>query len=307
MLNGRPVFSVIIPTYNRARIINRAVNSVLNQTFKDFELLVVDDGSKDNTEEVISGLKDERIQYVKHIKNQGQNPALNTGLAHAKGTYVSFLDSDDEWLPEMLEKQYGKFQESDDYDCVYSRCLRVDIYGSRQDGHQFNLEGYIYKQALEQGYVSSMISLSVKRSCFQEIGNFDINFRNCQDDDICLRLAKKYRFGLIKEPLAIIYCDAGEQVTSNKSEYAMGWWRLVNKHQADIRSLCGNKTLSDHYLKCASLFLLAKMKKDARDIAVKTFAIRPTVNGLILLSFSFFPIFLFSNYTKLVHKVKSLI
>lgn len=304
MPEGRPVFSVIIPTYNRARIISRAVNSVLGQTFNDYELLVVDDGSKDNTEEIIKNFKDPRIIYIKHKVNQGQNPALNTGLAQARGTYISFLDSDDEWVNEMLEKQHQKFYESD-YDCVYSRCLRIDPSGNIVKGHEFNLEGFIYKEALEQGYVSSMISLSVKKRCFDEIGNFDVNFKNCQDDDMCLRLAKKYRFGLIREYLAIIHCDAGEQVTSNKSEYATGWWNLVNKHREDIKLVCGNNTLLDHYLKCASLFLLANMKKKAREISLKSFGLGPTINGSLLFVFSFFPTLFFSNYRKLVYKLKS--
>jgi len=109
-----PKISVISPTYNRAHLITRAVHSVLNQTYQDFEYIVVDDASTDNTEEVIKGFKDERIKYIKHEKNRGPSAARNTGIKAAKGEYIGFLDSDDEWLPEQAEKQVSKFLESPD-------------------------------------------------------------------------------------------------------------------------------------------------------------------------------------------------
>lgn len=114
----KPVFSVIIPTYNREKLIGRAIDSVLNQTFKDFELIIVDDGSTDNTKEIIERYTDQRIRYI-YKENGGQNSALNKGIEFAKGKYVAFLDSDDEWLDEKLRKVYIKYHTDTNIDIVY--------------------------------------------------------------------------------------------------------------------------------------------------------------------------------------------
>ena len=98
-----PIVSIIIPTFNRSNLISRSVKSVLNQTMVDFELIIVDDGSKDNTDKIIGSFKDERIRYFKQEINKGQNAALNFGVVKSNGKYVAFLDSDDEWMPEFLE------------------------------------------------------------------------------------------------------------------------------------------------------------------------------------------------------------
>src|SRR4030042_5052103 len=100
-----PTVSIIIPTYNRAHLVMRAINSVLDQSFQDFEIIIVDDASRDNTEKMVSGIRDKRIFYIRHEKNRGGSAARNTGIKQARGEYIAFLDSDDEWLPEKLEKQ----------------------------------------------------------------------------------------------------------------------------------------------------------------------------------------------------------
>lgn len=107
---NNPKVSVIIPTYNRAHLIGRAIKSVLNQTYKDFEIIIVDDGSTDKTEEVVKDFKDERVRYIRREKNKGGSAARNTGIKAARGEYIAFQDSDDEWLPEKLEKQMKAFE-----------------------------------------------------------------------------------------------------------------------------------------------------------------------------------------------------
>lgn len=106
-MNKKPTVSVIIPTYNRAHLVGRAIQSVLNQTYRDFELIIVDDGSTDNTEEVIKQFQkqDKRIKYLLHEKNRGGSAARNTGIKNTSGVFLSFLDSDDQWLPNKLESE----------------------------------------------------------------------------------------------------------------------------------------------------------------------------------------------------------
>ena len=100
-----PKVSVVIPTHDRAHLVGRAIRSVLAQTFQDFEIIVVDDCSVDNTKEVVQSLADSRIRYLRHEINRGGSAARNTGIGAARGEWIAFLDSDDEWLPKKLEKQ----------------------------------------------------------------------------------------------------------------------------------------------------------------------------------------------------------
>ncbi len=106
--------SVIIPTYNRAKTLPRAIKSALSQSYKNIEVIIVDDGSTDNTEEIVKNYQDSRIVFLKHITNEGCAAALNTGISNVKGEYVAFLDSDDEWLPTKIEKQMVKFKYVDE-------------------------------------------------------------------------------------------------------------------------------------------------------------------------------------------------
>lgn len=102
--------SVVIPTYNRAHVLNRAIRSVLGQTYQHFEIIVVDDGSTDNTEQVVKAIADDRVRYIRHETNKGTAAAArNTGIRQACGEFIGFVDSDDEWLPGKLQKQVDKF------------------------------------------------------------------------------------------------------------------------------------------------------------------------------------------------------
>src|SRR5688500_9781977 len=110
MVHHNPIVSVVIPTYNRAHLIRRAIDSVVAQTFADWELIVVDDASKDDAEGVVRSYGDSRMRYVRHDVNKGASAARNTGLYAAHGEFVAFLDSDDEWLPEKLASQVELFR-----------------------------------------------------------------------------------------------------------------------------------------------------------------------------------------------------
>jgi glycosyltransferase involved in cell wall biosynthesis len=116
-----PVFSIILPTYNRAHLLHRAIQSVINQTYENFELIIVDDGSTDFTHEVVKIFNDQRIIYVRHEQNKGVTAAYNTGLRLARGKYITFLGDDDELLPNALETAINKFNE------ILSKVGRIDV------------------------------------------------------------------------------------------------------------------------------------------------------------------------------------
>ena len=104
-MKKNPTVSVVIPTYNRAPLIGRSIKSVLNQTYQDFEIIIVDDASTDNTKEVVSNFNDERIRYIQHEENKGEAAARNTGIKATRCDYIAPQDSDDEWIPEKLSTQ----------------------------------------------------------------------------------------------------------------------------------------------------------------------------------------------------------
>ena len=268
--------TVVVPTYNRAKVLGRAIQSVLAQTHREFELLVVDDGSVDGTKQVVQQVSDPRIIYIKHEKNLGKITAVNLGIRVARGEYISFLDSDDEWLPVMLEKQLAVFQQNDDsLGLVYALTGSRRADGSIGLGFDSQLRGNVYNEVLKQGYLAPMITLMVRRDCFQKIGLFDTRLVVCEDDDICFRLAKEYRVDLVPEVLAIIHQDADSRLTSDLCSYAQGWWNLFTKHESEIRRECGDRVLAAHFLKSGKLFLDAHQPKLARRAFAQARSIAP--------------------------------
>ncbi|MDO8793107.1 MAG: glycosyltransferase family 2 protein, partial [Vicinamibacterales bacterium] len=188
-----PAFSVIIPTFNRAHVLPRAIESVLEQSYADFELLVVDDGSVDGTEQCVATCRDARVRYIRHGHNRGQNAALNSGLERARGTFVSFLDSDDAWDGGMLEAVLDKFRSDGELGWVHTAFRVRSATGAVEPSMGSTLEGWIYREALEAGAVSPPTTLSVRRTCFDTVGPFDLDVVVGQDDVMCLKLARSFK------------------------------------------------------------------------------------------------------------------
>ncbi len=206
-MNKNPEVSVIIPTYNRGNLIARAIQSVLKQTHQNFEIIVIDDASADNTKEVIQSFNDSRIKYIKHQVNKGGSAARNTGIKIAQGKYIAFLDSDDEWLPEKLEKQVKKIKESNEkVGVIYTR------YWILQNNKKFlskepQKRGDIFEDELFEDWITPTSCVLVKKECFERVGGFDENLPVRQDYDMWLRISKYFYFDFIKEPLVKIYLD----------------------------------------------------------------------------------------------------
>ena len=231
------VFSVIIPTYNREYILNRAISSVLNQTFSDFELIIVDDGSKDATKDLVTSIGDPRIVYL-YKENGGQNSALNFGLKYARGKYIAFCDSDDEWLPTKLEKCYKKYIEDEELGVVYHQTgnrVGEKIALARKD----HLEGWIHKDVIIQGFLTSPTFLTCKKECFNVIGLFDLDVINCQDDDFCFNLTKYYKVGFVDEILGVYGIDVKDRKSCQSKVGAESYYFLWKKHKTDAIEVGG--------------------------------------------------------------------
>lgn len=230
METNNPVVSVVIPTYNRAHMIVRAINSVLNQTYKDLEIIVVDDASQDNTEVVVKSFDDERIQYFRHDKNRGGSAARNTGIKASRGAYIALLDSDDEWFPEKLEKQVNKFNDTAvEVGAVYCGFQSIiETTGQRIEEHMPTLRGDIAVD-LFKGCPFNTSQLLIRKECFQKTGMFDEAFPACQDWDMWIRFSQYFEFDFVPSVLVKRYYH-GEQITSSLPRKIQARRKLIEKH-----------------------------------------------------------------------------
>ena len=199
-----PKVTVIIPTYQHADVVDDAIESVLNQTYHDFELIIVDDGSIDNTQEVLKKYSDNKKVTVIKKKNAGVSAARNTGIAKSNGSYIAFLDADDIWTSEKLAIQVPLLQENLNLGLVYSN---VNFFGHNgafpSTLFQINppKRGYVICDIFAQNCIPMPTSI-VRRETFDDVGFFDKNLSTCADYDMWLRIARKWAIDYVDKPLA---------------------------------------------------------------------------------------------------------
>lgn len=236
MENNSPKISIILPTYNRAYIIEKAIQSVLKQTYQDFEIIIIDDGSKDDTEKIIRGFKekDNRIKYISFDANKGAAAARNAGIKMSKGEYITFQDSDDEWVIDKLEKQMKVIETSSENIVVYCGFWRID--GDEKiyipDINILNREGNINKELLKGNFVDTPSILLPKKN-LEKVGMFDENLSRLQDWDLAIRLSKYYEFKLIDEPLYISYV-LSDSISANYEALIIAMQIILAKYQGEI-------------------------------------------------------------------------
>lgn len=195
-----PTVSVVIPTYNSARYVTAAVESVIMQTFRDVEIIVVDDGSTDNTREVIKHYG-APVRYL-YQKNDGVATARNHGIAESRGRYIGFLDADDTWLPRKLERQLAALSEHPEYRLCYSAHTLADSELVPLSVGQSKRYGNALEDLLLRGNViGSICTVLCERELFAHVGVFDPELSQCADWDMWVRLATLTEFLYLDEPL----------------------------------------------------------------------------------------------------------
>ena len=235
--NPPPFFSVVIPTYNRADLLRQAVRSVLEQTFKDFELIVVDDGSTDGTPEVVSEFADERVKFIPNDRDKGGAGTRNAGIVRSRGEWVAFLDDDDLWLPEKLERQYQKIQASDDdVGLVYTGHAKFE-FDVDQITQTFvpQHEGWLYEQLLYKNVIGGLYSVAIKREVLKEIGGFDERFPALQDADLYVRTARLCKIVFVAEPLVRVRNSGVGRITTNYESKLRGNQLFWEKFETDLK------------------------------------------------------------------------
>ena len=278
-----PLVSVVIPAFNRERVIGKAIKSVLAQTFQDFEIIVVDDGSRDETAKnaIKLACSEPRVRVVRFETNQGAQVARNAGARAARGKWLAFLDSDDEWLPGSLEMRL-RVAAVENVEVVHSDC-----YILRNDKPQelFNvpaLRGEIYSELL--GSPGPMFqAMLMSANAFRQVGGLDETIVAYQEWDTAIRLGKSFRFGYVSAPTFVYNCQGTDTISNDERRAAQGYNQVVKKHFVPIMLKLGPRAISRHYRAIARHHSLAGEAKQARISSLSAFLLWPSLRPQILM------------------------
>ena len=285
-----PTVSVILPTYNRAHAISRAIQSVLNQTYRDFELVVVDDGSTDNTESVVKDFGDPRIRYIRCEQNRGGSAARNIGIKAAEGEFIAFQDSDDEWMQEKLKKQMSIFERASLHvGVVYTGFYRIKnndkTYIPTSDIKIS--EGNIHDQLLKGNFVSTPTAI-VRAECFKRAGLFDERLPRLQDWELFIRISDYYIFRFLNEPLVFQYFSQ-YSISSNQGALIRALEQIMKTHFlpkrnsrkliSNMQYLIGNNLCKSGNMQEGRMYLFQALKSHPLDMKHTAAAIASLFGG----------------------------
>ena len=200
-----------------------AIKSVRHQSYSNIECIVIDDGSIDNTKEVVRSIEDNRIVYIEHDEKRGASAARNTGIRYSHGKYIGFLDDDDEWLPDKLIRQVDLLDKSPlNVGLVYCWMNYIES-DTKSKNYTPKLKGYIFKEMLDKQAIGNSSTLLVRQKVIEEIGFFDESLPRGNDGDFIRRVCRKYEVDFIPEVLVKVYTDHGNH-------------RISDNNEADIRN-----------------------------------------------------------------------
>ena len=246
---NQPDISVIIPTYNRAHILPRALDSVLAQTQLPIEIIVVNDGSTDGTKSVLSNYTGLKIIDQQH---SGVSAARNIGLEHTNGEWIAFLDSDDEWLPEKLEQQWAAICNDDKLICHTEEIwIRNGQRVNPMKKHQ-KFGGMIYERCLPLCVISPS-SVMIHKSIFEVVGVFDESLEVCEDYDLWLRICAKYPTLFIDEPLIVKYGGHEDQLSRK-------YWGMDRFRVQALEKMLDSEELNEDQRRATIEMLIQKCK-----------------------------------------------
>lgn len=201
-MKNTPLVSIIIPIHNQVDFLKKAIESVLNQIYQNFEVIIVNDGSTDQTREMVFSFKDERVIYLWQ-ENKGAALARNTGIEKAKGKYIAFLDADDLWLPEKLQKQVEFMEKNPEIGLLGTACVQVNEKGEKIKEKIFPTENKILQKDLIKYNPFIQSSVMVKKEVFDKAQGYDEEFLESEDYDLWLRIAKRHKITNLSEPLVL--------------------------------------------------------------------------------------------------------
>lgn len=228
----KSLVTIITPTFNRGSLISRAIQSVLDQSYVHFEYLIIDDASTDNTEEVVKKFNDPRISYIRYAKNGGNAVARNVGVKAAKGDFIAFLDSDDEYLPNYLSRAVNYLKSEAKASFLWAGTRTVGIDKKERERIWVPTRANHPDQFLYELHVGIGRGFLIKRECFYDL-EFDENLRTAVDTDFLIRLRQKYDFTVLQEVLLNIHTQPGS-VRANYTEKKKSYKIIIEKHKGTI-------------------------------------------------------------------------
>ena len=272
IINKNCLVSVIIPVYNREHLILNSIESVLSQSYQNIELIIIDDASTDGTEFAVRGVDDGRVKYYKQNNNKGPSAARNLGVQKANGELIAFLDSDDEWYLNKIEKQVNIFAElDDDFAAVFcnyetidfktkeklgERIIKVDVCENFRSGSQFE--------------TPSPCTMLIKTEAYKNVNGYDERLKANEDTELAIKLCKRYKLYLQDDTLVRVTRNH-ESLMGNSENYAQARELIIEKHKdflsKNITFRLANKT-ADYYL------LINKMA-NAKRLLRKAIKIKP--------------------------------
>ena len=285
--------SIIIPTYNRAKLLTEAVRSLQQQTYENIEIIIVDDCSTDDTAQAVEKLDDGRIIYVKHDVNKGGSEARNTGIKHATGDYIGFLDSDDQWQSDKLERQLAVFRENPDFGIVYTG---MKVYQGSYLVKEVipKYQGDLLTKLIESNCIYTTSSILVKKEVLEEVGGFDSSLPSCQDWDFYLRLAQVSRFGFVEDSLVLYYLHPGDRISTNHEAVVNGHLQIYEAYK-ELAKAQGKDVFQKFSIKIAkTIFRIGMLSQDkatitlSRKILVEGLAKTESTSKNLMLYFSTF-------------------
>jgi glycosyltransferase involved in cell wall biosynthesis len=281
-----PKVSVVIPTRNRADVVSRAITSVLTQTFSDFELVIVDDGSTDRTGELIRQIGDSRIKYLRHDTSRGVSVARNAAIARASGEFIAFLDDDDEWLPEKLRLQIECFERAPKGVGVVTTGYRVQSGAARiVEEVMPSQRGWMFENVLRRGSFDHTSTVLARAECFDRVGPFDVTLRYAEDLDMWLRIAGEYQMDFVARLLVRVY----PQVDGLSNDHTL---RAAGM-EAHLRKFCdffdsNGHVFSDRLKTLGTDYCFAGNTRRGRQLFYRAIAHRPlSVKSYMCVALSF--------------------
>jgi len=253
--------TVVIPAFNRARTIEAALRSVQAQTFRDWQAIVVDDGSSDGTSDRVIELakQDSRIQLRRHARNRGAQAARNTGIAAANTKWLAFLDSDDRWLPNSLELRLDAAQKYN-AEVVHSDGYMIDDQGRQSLYGVAAVHGWIYRDVLNQRGPMFQ-GLLVSKNALEKINGLDERIVAMQEWDTAIRLAKNFEFAFVPVPTFVWDCRGEDRITRDRLRDIRGYEQVVRKNVLSMLKCSGPATVCRHYRNLANRYITLLQQK----------------------------------------------
>lgn len=264
-----PQISVIIPAFNAELTILETIQSVRKQTFQDFELIVINDGSTDRTVELIENVKDKRLKIFSY-ENGGLPIARNRGILHSKAEFIAFLDADDLWTPNKLELQLTALTQHQEAGVAYSWTYFMDVNEQGQTlalrpSSPYTFEGNVYKNLLISDFIHSGSNVLIRRQAINSVGEFDPTFKSCEDWDYWLRLATRWNFVVVPK-YQIFYRRTPGAMSSKievmKEASLLAMEKAYKSAPPELQYLKSH-TLTSFHKYCASLYLQHRTDSEA--------------------------------------------